>query len=514
MTASPFSTFQRLGPGSDVYVRPNQTPPACFVSVIQIQQSQSSFFLKQKMKIVIVSSVSAGLLMGFCAILQAQDDTLSLAFKESTIGELSARMNDFYVEPDLALKVSEHLKQRLEADHFEDVLDTAGFAKSLTKEVQSISKDQHLLIRPVTQTQGARSSSTEDFLARHRGQIARDRENAGGLKEVRILDGNVGYLDIRSFAQLHVGRDYSDSYMKLVSGSDAIIIDLRENGGGYPEMVQYLCSYFFDERVHLNSLYWREGDRTQEFWSLEEVAGKKMPDVPLFILTSENTFSAAEEFSYNMQSQKRATLIGQTTRGGANPGRIMRLNDKLEAIIPVGKAVNPITNTNWEGVGVVPDIETSLEDSFEKAHEMAKVAAKKHGSDRKQHHEDLSAKLVDSLDSFDPETGEESVYEILKKCEQAGLLGREMINGIGYEYLINFKKPKIAEGIFRANTLLFPEVANVFDSYAEALVMNGKMDDAAKNYQKSVDIANSTNDPELKLFEDNLRKTLEQIRKK
>ena len=272
----------------------------------------------------------------------------------------------------------------------------------------------------MTQTPEARSSSTESFLARHRSQIARDRENAGGFKEVRILDGNVGYLDIRSFAQLHVGRDYADSSMQVLSGSDAIIIDLRENGGGYPEMVQYLCSYFFGERVHLNSLYWREGDRTQEFWSLEKVTGRKMPDVPLFVLTSEKTFSAAEEFSYNMQSQKRATLIGQTTRGGANPGRIMRLNDKLEAIIPVGKAVNPITKTNWEGVGVVPDITTSLEGSLEKAHELAKVAATKHGIRPKETARRSVVQIGSSLDSFDPENGEESVYETLKKCEQSG----------------------------------------------------------------------------------------------
>lgn len=459
--------------------------------------------------LILVSS-----LIGARAIARVQDDTLSRDFKQSTIGELSKRVNDFYVEPDLALKISEHLKKRIDAGHFDGVSDAAGFAESLTKEVRSISKDKHMLIRPVTQAHGPRSRSTEDFLARHRGGIARDRKNAGGLNAVRILEGNVGYLDIRSFAPLRVGRDYADSYMKLLSGSDAIIFDLRENEGGFPEMVQYLCSYFFDESVHLNSLYWREGDRTQEFWSLEKITGKKMPDVPMFILTSGKTFSAAEEFSYNMQSRKRATLIGQTTRGGANPGRIMRLNDKLEAIIPVGKAINPITKTNWEGVGVVPDIKTSVEDTFEAAHELAKVAAKKFGSARTQQHESLSADLVNHLEAFDPETGNESVYKTLEKCQKAGLLGREMINGVGYEYLMNFKKPKVAEAIFRANTLLFPDVANVFDSYAEALAMNGKLEEASKNYQKAVDIANSTSDPDLKFFEDNLQKAIEQLRKK
>lgn len=450
----------------------------------------------------------------FWSVLHAQDDTLSREFKEATIGELSTRLHEFYVEPDLALKVVEHLKQRMEADHFKDVSDTVSFAELLTKEVRSVTNDKHLLIRPVTLAQGSRPNSTEEFLARHRGRIARDREEAGGLKEVRILDGNVGYLDLRSFAPLHIGRSYTDSSMQLLSGADAIIIDLRENGGGYPEMVQYLCSYFFNEPVHLNSLYWREGDRTQEFWSLEKVTGTKMPDVPLFVLTSGKTFSAAEEFSYNMQTRKRATVIGQTTRGGANPGRIMRLNDRLEAIIPVGKAVNPITKTNWEGVGVVPEIMTSQDESLEKAHELATVAAKKYGSERKQRHEDLSAKLVQCLDSFAPETGDESVYQILKQCEQAGLLGREMINGIGYEYLMNFKKPKIAAGILRANTLLFPDVPHVFDSYAEALVLAEELEEAVKNYQKAVDVAKSTNDPDLEGFEEHLQKAMEQIKNK
>ena len=115
-----------------------------------------------------------------------------------------------------------------------------------------------------------------------------------------------------------------------------------------------MFSYFFDQKLLLNSLYWREGDRTQEFWTLADVGGMKMPDVPLFVMTSNRTFSGAEEFSYNMQTQKRATLVGQTTGGGANPGGTMRINDNLSVFIPTGKAINPITKTNWEGVGVVP----------------------------------------------------------------------------------------------------------------------------------------------------------------
>ena len=146
------------------------------------------------MKTAITTSILTYLLMIYCAVLPAQEETLSRDFKESTIGELSTLMNNFYVEPDLAFQVSEHLKQQLEAGHFDGVSGTIGFSESLTKEVQSISQDKHLLIRPLTATQGARPTTTADFLARHRVRITRDREDAGGIKGVGILEGNGGDL--------------------------------------------------------------------------------------------------------------------------------------------------------------------------------------------------------------------------------------------------------------------------------------------------------------------------------
>jgi len=256
----------------------------------------------------IVKSISICLLVGFGFPLEAQEKTLSPAFKESTIGDLSRLMHDFYVFPEVAEKTSEHLRKQSKAGHFDSSTTLESFAESLTKEVQSISKDKHMLIRPVSQMQ-AKENSIESIFERHMDRLAHARDSNGGFKEAKMLEGNVGYLDIRTFAPLHTGRDYADSFMQLLSNSDAIIIDLRENGGGYPGMVQYLCSYFFDKRVRLNSLYWREGNREDEFWTLDKVNGRKMPDIPLFVLTSGRTFSGADEFSYNMQTQKRATLV-------------------------------------------------------------------------------------------------------------------------------------------------------------------------------------------------------------
>ncbi len=140
-------------------------------------------------------------------------------------------------------------------------------------------------------------------------------------------------------------------------------------------MVQYLCSYFFDQKIHLNSIYSRLNNSTREFWTID-VNGEKRPAIPLFVLTSSRTFSGAEEFSYNMQTQKRATIIGETTGGGANPGGYFPVNNELSIFIPTGKAINPVTNTNWEGVGVKPDIAVPVNDALNKAIELAKASIK------------------------------------------------------------------------------------------------------------------------------------------
>jgi C-terminal processing protease CtpA/Prc len=139
-----------------------------------------------------------------------------------------------------------------------------------------------------------------------------------------------------------------------------------------------LCSYLFDTKTHLNSLYRRQGDRTTEFWTLDEVDGKKRPNVPVFVLTSERTFSGGEGFAYNLQALKRATVVGEITGGGAHPGSDFDITSQLHIFVPTGKAINPVTKTNWEGVGVKPDVEVEAERALEKATALAKRAARKY----------------------------------------------------------------------------------------------------------------------------------------
>jgi hypothetical protein len=197
------------------------------------------------------------------------------------------------------------------------------------------------------------------------------------------------------------------SAMKFLGNCFALIIDLRDNGGGSPSMVQLISSYLLEESTHLNSFYIRESDQTKQFWTQEFVDGKRLEEVPVYILTSKRTFSGAEEFTYNMKNLERATIIGETTGGGAHPCRRVTFKDlKVKLSLPYGRAVNPITGTNWEGTGIEPHIQVPRDQALE----VAKLEAMKkiRGMFHKRAHEapeiaqlakmiDLAIKRLESL---------------------------------------------------------------------------------------------------------------------
>lgn len=134
-------------------------------------------------------------------------------------------------------------------------------------------------------------------------------------------------------------------------------------------MVSFLASYFFGpDSVHLNDLYWREGNRTQQFWTVAHLPGRRYTDRPVYLLTGGHTFSAGEEFAYDLQSLKRAVVIGEATGGGANPGGPVRIGEHFTAFIPTGRAINPVTKTNWEGAGVKPDVAAPEAQALRVAH--------------------------------------------------------------------------------------------------------------------------------------------------
>ena len=291
--------------------------------------------------------------------------------KEQTIEKIQKLLNDNYVFPETAKKMSEYLGSNFSSGKYNNTDDAILFAEMLTADMQFISKDKHLRVtfNPEESKAILNSMETGSNAEELMWNDKMKKENYGFFKAER-LQGNIGYVDFRTnYAGLDFTKETIKAAMGFLSNSDAIIFDLRKNGGAHPECIQLLCSYFFnDEPVHLDDLYYRIDDKTVEYWTLKKIDGKRMPDVPLYILTSNYTFSGAEEFAYNLKNLKRAKIIGETTGGGANPGTFMYINDNYTIFIPSGRAINPVTKTNWEGVGVLPDINVKSEHALEQAH--------------------------------------------------------------------------------------------------------------------------------------------------
>ncbi len=449
----------------------------------------------------------------FLIVSYAQVPSMSKEYKKEVIASLSQLMNDFYVFPEVAKETEKHLLSEFKKGNFESYTNHEDFAKALTEAVQFINKDGHMRINKKPAFEKP-DNSPERLIEEKLYQMQRSRAYNGGFLEAKVLEENIGYIKISGFAYLGEGRHFADAYMKLIEQTDAVIIDLSRNFGGDPAMVQYLCSYFFDEIVHLNSLYFREGDRTIDFYTLDEVDGKKMPDVPLFVITSSKTFSGAEEFSYNMQTQKRATLIGSTTGGGANPGGYRDINDSLRVFIPTGRAINPITKTNWEGVGVVPEIQATDEEALKKTIALAKEAAIQFRANQKEKYTEIFKDVIQTIEAQEKTSDASTLQDKLALYIKQGVISEQDINMLGYQYFMEYGKTVIGTRLFKINTILFPDSPNVHDSYGEAMMMNGDLKASLASYQKAVDIATKNESPDAEFYKDNMQRVMDMIKEK
>jgi C-terminal processing protease CtpA/Prc len=307
-------------------------------------------------------------------------------------------LNDHYIFPDKAREMDKAVRARQDKKEYDGITSPRALAETLTKHFQEISHDKHLRVmyspEPLPKQRESRPTPEE----RHRMRERMSKNNFG-FEKVERLEGNVGYLDLRGFMEAEAAGETAAAAMSFLANTDALIIDLRKNGGGSPGMVALLCSYLFDGPPrHLNSLHWRrpEGEEVQQWWTLAYVPGKRYVGKDAYVLTSKRTFSAAEEFTYNLQTQKRATIVGETTGGGAHPGGTHPITDHFLIWVPSGRAVNPITKTNWEGSGVKPDIDVPADQALKTAH---LAALKKSLAEKKTDEvlKDQLKKLVDKL---------------------------------------------------------------------------------------------------------------------
>lgn len=298
------------------------------------------------------------------------------AIDSKTPAELVQRLSELlranYVYPGVAEEICTRLQQQLDDGAYAGITEGEFLAYALTHHMQEVCGDEHLWVRWTPE----RLPDQEGQLRHDQAWMAEQRLEAEldnyGLHRAERLPGNVGYLDIHFFHRPAWAGDAAVAAMRFLASTGALIFDLRRCTGGHPGMVTLILSYLFgDEPVHLNSIYWRDDDITQQYWTMPYVPGKRFGDKPVHVLTSRDTFSGAEAFAHHLQAHGRATVVGEQTDGGAHPSAHYRLHPHFEALIPIGRAIDPVTGDDWEGQGVSPDIPRSAERALEEAYRLA-----------------------------------------------------------------------------------------------------------------------------------------------
>ena len=298
-------------------------------------------------------------------------DVPVLAAERGTLVEaIATKLEAEYVFPDIAKEMGDAIRARAAQGEYGAVPSGELLAEKLTADLRDVSHDKHLEV--IYQAEGAHDEpaqpSAEDMKS-WREAAAKDNF---GFDRTERMDGNVGYVEFRSFAPPEIAAETASAAMSFVANTDALIIDLRRNGGGFPEMSAYLASYLFDERTHLNDIYFRSGDRLEQFWTVPYVPGPMFGGKKsVYVLTSRETFSCAEDFTYALKNLKRATIIGEVTGGGAHPTRTFKVTDHFAVAVPFARGISPITHTDWEGTGITPDVVVPADDALKIAYKTA-----------------------------------------------------------------------------------------------------------------------------------------------
>lgn len=336
------------------------------------------------------------------------DMAIDAATRAEVLEGTLKNLREAYVYPEVAEKMEKVVRERMAKKEYEAITSAKELARMLTEHLQAVSRDKHLRVnyRAETLVEGEAMPGAPRIVMR-RGpgggggdgggggntaggqpvqrriirepsggggggggtpaadgapvrRVVREAGGAGsgnlGLEKVETLNGNVGLLEFSLFDPSDEARAKVSEAMNRLADTDALIIDLRRCRGGASSTITLLMSYFFDKSVHLSDAYDRLTGDTMSFWSFAEVPGRRYGQKDVFILTSNFTFSAAEDISYTLKNLKRATLVGETTGGGAHPVMGRRLNEHFFVMVPFARYISPVTKTNWEGTGVEPDI--------------------------------------------------------------------------------------------------------------------------------------------------------------
>lgn len=282
------------------------------------------------------------------------------------VGTLIDRLTDSYIFPDRARAAAQLLHSRLSSGAYPDDVGPT-LCEQLSADLRATCQDKHLRVLWHDDAEASRDEA--ELVAAMLEEFQRENH---GLQRVELLDGNIGLITLTLVPSASLAAEKLAAAMSLVQHTDALILDLREARGGSPDGVAFLCSYFFpDDETHLNDIVEGPSGPTRQYWTASHLPGARYLDRTVYVLTSPTTFSGGEELAYDLQALGRAILVGEPTRGGAHPSKVLSLDEHVELRLPVARSLNPHTHANWEGGGVLPDVNVPAVDACRTAHKAA-----------------------------------------------------------------------------------------------------------------------------------------------
>ncbi|WP_372016619.1 S41 family peptidase [Pseudoxanthomonas sp. 10H] len=312
------------------------------------------------------------LLVAACLLLASLH--ASAATPRATVAQVADTIEREYFDPQRGRAIAEALRADAAAGRYDRHVQPLDLATALTGRLKD--EDRHFNVRWSDAAQAGRPA---------RGPVEDPARSNFGIRGIEVLPGNVGYLDLRYFADFDFAqpqapaRQAIDAALALLGHVDALIIDLRDNGGGSPAMVGYLASAFVAPGADIyNTFHSRQGTETE---APATPYATPRTQLPLYVLGSGRTGSAAEAFAYTLKNARRATVVGEATAGAANPGQPFRLDGGYSVFVSTGSPVSPVTGRNWEGSGVQPDVEVPASEALARARQLALATLVERGGD-------------------------------------------------------------------------------------------------------------------------------------
>ncbi|MEM8888471.1 MAG: S41 family peptidase [Bacteroidota bacterium] len=318
------------------------------------------------------------IIIAFCLLTlpltgQSQSDKIKAVRQgelDSLIQRISALTEEFYITQDTGRLMGKLVQQKLESGAYADLSHPDSLARQLTRDLRSVNGDLHMFVEAIPPG-GFQPNDSSSILVDRRGTWSNY-----GFQKTEILNGNVGYVKVSHFTSwrhFEAAKLVIQQTIKNIENTDALIVDVRGNGGGFEEIVAYLISYFFEEEapIHLSDYYCRHDGNRSSIYTDPDIPGKKLPNLPLYILIDEKTGSAAESFAYMLKHMDRALVIGERSAGAGNGASQHRPSDRFLLVVACQQTINAVTKTSFEKVGVIPHIDASSSEAFDTAYKLA-----------------------------------------------------------------------------------------------------------------------------------------------